>query len=209
MEIAIKNANEDKLQQSDNTPLRQEPICSIIDESHLNYERWERILTGELDIPPNAEPGTKLWLEKMRETSSSITTVPIAIDTESYIDSWKRMKETTKSAPGLHFGHFKAASDQTPTAAAVHAILAEIPIITGYSPMRWRSCTDAMLRKKANDIRPEKLRLITLMAADFNHNNKLIGKNIMWNGEKHRKFATEQFGSGPPRYVVSRGQYEV
>lgn len=195
MEIAIKNANEDKLQQSDNTPLRQEPICSIIDESHLNYERWERILTGELDIPPNAEPGTKLWLEKMRETSSSITTVPIAIDTESYIDSWKRMKETTKSAPGLHFGHFKAASDQTPTAAAVHAILAEIPIITGYSPMRWRSCTDAMLRKKANDIRPEKLRLITLMAADFNHNNKLIGKNIMWNGEKHRKFATEQFGS--------------
>ena len=195
MEQAIKHANETKLQQADNTPLRQEPMCSIIDESHLNYERWERILTGEFEIPQELEQGTTLWLEKMRETSSSIDTVPIAFDTESYTDSWKRMKETTKSAPGLHFGHFKAASDQTPIAAAVHALLAEIPIITGYSPMRWRSCTDAMLKKKAHDIRPEKLRLITLMAADFNHNNKLIGKHIMWNGEKQRQFATEQFGS--------------
>ena len=195
MEIAIKNANEAKLQQADNTPLRQEPLLSIIDESHLNYERWERILTGELSIPEDTEEGTKLWLHKMREQSSNIETVPIVINTDSYIDSWKKMKETTKSAPGLHFGHFKAASNLTPIAAAVHSLLAEIPILTGYSPMRWRSCTDAMLKKKAHDIRPEKLRLITLMAADFNHNNKLIGKNIMWNGENHKQFATEQFGS--------------
>ena len=195
METAIKEANQEKLQQADNTPLREEPLKSLIDETHLNYERWERIVSGELDIPPNLDQGTTLWLKKMGEQSSRIATVPIAINTDSYSDSWRKMKELTSSAPGLHFGHFKAMSETTPIAAAVHTILAQIPILTGYAPLRWRQCTDAMLRKKANDIRPEKLRLITLMAADFNHNNKLIGKHIMWNGERHKRFATEQFGS--------------
>ena len=195
MEEAIERANTEKLQQADNTPLREEPLKSLIDETHLNYERWERIVSGEFEIPPNLDEGTTLWFQKMQDPTSRITEVPIAINTASYTDSWRQMKELTSSAPGLHFGHFKAISDTTPIAAEVHTLLAEIPIITGYAPQRWRKCTDAMLRKKANDIRPEKLRLVTLMAADFNHNNKLIGKHIMWNGEKHHRFATEQFGS--------------
>ena len=195
MEHAIKNANEAKLQQADNTPLREEPLCSIIDESHLNYERWERILTGEFNIPNDLDLGARLWLKKMREGHTAIPEIPIAMDTQSYKESWSQMKEQTSSAPGIHFGHFKATNSKTPIAAEVHALLAEIPMLTGYSPRRWRQCTDAMLRKKANDIRPEKLRLVTLMASDFNHNNKLIGRHIMAKGELHGRFATEQFGS--------------
>lgn len=195
IEGAIRKANEEKLQQANNTPLRESPLREEIQEDQLNYERWERILTGEIQLPQDLDKGTKLWFKKMRDGKATIPPQPIPIDIDSYIDSWKKMKETTSSCPGLHFGHFKAASKQTPRAAAVHSMLAAIPILTGYSPRRWQKCTDAMLRKKAHDIRPEKLRLVTLMAADFNHNNKLIGKHIMANGERAGAFAEEQYGS--------------
>ena len=84
----------------------------------------------------------------MREGDTALEEVPIAMDTDSYKDSWAHMKERTSSAPGIHFGHFKAPNHTTPIASEVHAILAEIPMITGYAPLRWRQCTDAMLRKR-------------------------------------------------------------
>ena len=195
MEEAIRTANITKLQQANNTPLRAPPLRDTIQEDQLQYEKWESILTGEIQLPPDLEKGTRLWFQKMADTATTLPPFPIPTDTDSYLDSWKKMKETTSSYPGLHFGHFKAASRTTPLAASTHSMLAAIPILTGYSPLRWRKCTDAMLRKKANDIRPEKLRLITLMAADFNHNNKLIGKHLMTNGERAGIFAEEQYGS--------------
>jgi hypothetical protein len=73
--------------------------------------------------------------------------------------------------------------------------LALIPLITGYSPKTWRTGIDSMIPKKTLDLRPEKLRLILLMDARFNHNNKLIGKKMMEYGEKYNLLAPEQFGS--------------
>ena len=52
-----------------------------------------------------------------------------------------------------------------------------------------------MIPKKGSDIRPEKLWLILLMDARFNHNNKLISKKMMEYGERHNLLAPEQFGS--------------
>ena len=44
-------------------------------------------------------------------------------------------------------------------------------------------------------MKPEKLCLVTLMEACFNHNNKLIGKTMMASGEEHGLLAPEQYGS--------------
>jgi hypothetical protein len=49
--------------------------------------------------------------------------------------------------------------------------------------------------QKIADLRPSKLRLILLLDARFNHNNKLIGKKMMEYGEKFGLLAPEQFGS--------------
>jgi len=52
-----------------------------------------------------------------------------------------------------------------------------------------------MIPKKENDLNVERLRTILLMAADFNHNNKRAGRDVMKNAEKHRTIAREQYGS--------------
>ena len=118
----------------------------------------------------------------MRNTDTTLPKTNITFNAETYQDSWKKMKERTSSHPGIHFGHMKAMDKNSPLAAKVHAILADIPIQTGYSPQAWQRCTNTMLKKKSHDIRPSKLRLVTLMDAVFNHNNKVIGKQIMTNG---------------------------
>jgi Reverse transcriptase (RNA-dependent DNA polymerase). len=59
-----------------------------------------------------------------------------------------------------------------------------------------------MIPKKTADLRPEKLRLILLMDARFNHNNKLIGKKMMEYGEKHGLLANEQYGSRKSKSAI-------
>ena len=55
---------------------------------------------------------------------------------------------------------------------------------------------DSMIPKKvAGECRPDKLRLILLFDARFNHNNKLIGKKMMEYAEERGILAKEQFGS--------------
>ena len=66
-----------------------------------------------------------------------------------------------------------------------------------------------MLRKKANDARPDKLRLVTLMDAQFNHNNKHLGKTMMKNGEDHSLLATEQYGSRKHKSAVEHALNKV
>ena len=46
------------------------------------------------------------------------------------------------------------------------------------------------MRKKA-----DKLRTILLLEADFNHLNKKLGKDLMFQAEKYHQIAPEQFGS--------------
>lgn len=59
-----------------------------------------------------------------------------------------------------------------------------------------------MIPKKTADLKPEKLRLILLMGARFNHNNKLIGKKMMEIGEDKGWLAPEQFGSRKAKSAI-------
>ena len=195
MEEAIRDANIHKLLQANNTPLREEPLASMFKETTLDYETWEKILDPSVPLPDNLERGTKLWFRQMRDPTTTIPTSAMQFTDETYKTSWKKMKERTSSHPGLHFGHMKAIDSTSPLAAKVHAILANTPLQTGYSPTAWKSCTNTMLKKKKNDLRPSKLRLVTLMDTTFNHNNKYIGKQLLENGEKYNTLATEQYGS--------------
>jgi len=59
-----------------------------------------------------------------------------------------------------------------------------------------------MILKKLFDLRPEKLRLILLMDARFNHNNKLIGKMMMEFREANGLLAKEQYESREQKSAV-------
>ena len=61
--------NVKKLLQAENTPLRQEPLCSHFGEQG-DFKKWDQIIDGTLCLPDNyeAEEGTQLWLEYVRNT---------------------------------------------------------------------------------------------------------------------------------------------
>ena len=101
------------------------------------------------------------------------------------------MKEKTSSR-NLHFGHFKACCQQE-LLSGVNYIMAEVPFQSGYSPMRWNNATDVMILKKAGLYDVDKLRTIVLYEADFNHNNKWLGKAMMDKACELNKIAIEQY----------------
>jgi hypothetical protein len=130
------------------------------------------------------------------------------ISTEDWITGWAKMRESTASAPGGHYGHYKTASvaarlpeehpDYYYELARIYALMCSLPLKHGFSPSRWGSCLDAILEKTPGQPRLEKLRIIMLYEADFNFVLKLIwGKRLVRNAEYHKVLGTSNHGSRP------------
>ena len=211
MERSILTANLNKLTQANNTPLREEPLCSLFNEDKLDYDQWKKVLDPNFQLPEGLERGTRLWFRQMRRKDTTIPPSTMEMTTEQYRDSWKSRKENTSAHPGLHFGNYKSLqfTNETNLAGELFTLLANMPLVTGYSPKEWRQCTDAMLQKKKKDNRAAKLRLITLKDVGCNHNNVLIGRRMMQNGEKHNTFATEQYGSRKQKSAIEHALNKV
>ena len=94
----------------------------------------------------------------------------------------------------MHFGTLMA-SAQSDLIAEFDATMTNIPLISGYSPSRWRQAIDAVLLKKQGLYLVEKLRTIVLFEPDFNWLNKLLGWTMMKFAEDHDQLAPEQYGS--------------
>jgi len=120
----------------------------------------------------------------------------IKLRTEAeYREGWKKAKEQTSSSPSsIHFGHYMASIEDV-IAEKINRLMATIPMLTGISPLRWRRTLNVMLEKMAGNCSVEKLRIIMLFEADFNNNNKWLGRAIMANAERHQALAAEQYGS--------------
>ena len=189
----ICKANIEKRQQARNTPCRKEPLLSLLGEQ-MEYDRWEEILKGNIKLPDRGlEEGTRLWYDVISTPMNK--SFKIKWTTEEYCDSWQKMDEIKSCIPGIHTVHMKCVKPSM-KAAEILSKLAMIPLITGYAPKSWMSGIDSMIPKKTvGECRPDKLRLILLFDARFNHNNKLIGKKMMEFAEENGLLAREQFGS--------------
>ena len=65
IEIEIAQANQEKLIQAHNTPLREEPLLTLLGEQG-DFDKWEQILKGTINLPATGiEEGTTLWFEYM------------------------------------------------------------------------------------------------------------------------------------------------
>ena len=191
MEAEIIRANTFKLQWANESPLRSGELQRILTDS--DYDTWEQFLDKKIQIPEGLEEGTQRWLTIMQNMPNIDREVDIT--EEEYIRSWNIQREHTACAPGpMHFGTFKTMQWSQP-AAKLHKAMANIPILSGYTPRRWKGCVDSMLPKKKDEWRPSKLRLTSLLAPDFNHNNKILGRRAVAQAEKANTLADEQYGS--------------
>jgi hypothetical protein len=126
------------------------------------------------------------------------------ISVDDHKQGWKKAKEFTSSGPsGLHFGHFKAGC-QRDTIASLDASMTSVPFKSGYSPLRWQHGTNVMLVKQPGDFRVHRLRTILLYEADFNQNNKQLGRMMMKRAESAHLIAEEQYGSRKNRAAIDQ-----
>jgi hypothetical protein len=117
------------------------------------------------------------------------------VTTEDHTQGWSKQKESISADPdGLSFSHYKAGiSDDL--IAQFDATLRSLPYQHGFTPAAWLPMTDVEILKKAGVFDVEKMRTILLMNAEFNMNNKKLGRDMMSHAETHKAVAREQYGS--------------
>jgi hypothetical protein len=195
IERACMDENRNKFQQTQNTPCMMEPLRSALGGIGTT-DACRDILRGEY-VPPQGTPSfTREFLVQLQKPTAFSSPPPTASITKATFQSgWKKMKESTSSGiSGLHFGHMKACAMRDFT-SNFESSLSHIPYNTGYAPLAWSYGIDVMIQKKERLNLVSKLRTITLTEADFNFNNKVLGKETLRHAEANNLIAKEQYGS--------------
>jgi hypothetical protein len=157
----------------------------------------DEIIAGTFIADPDTDPYAVQFLAHLKMDQSVKDAPPVsrAISTQSYRDSWKKMKPNTSSS---HFEpafvHYIAGS-QDLQIAEFDATMANIPYASGYSPEAWTKFTNVLIPKKTTSSAIEKLRIIVLFHALFNLNNKHLGQAMVANAERHNQIPWEAYGS--------------
>jgi hypothetical protein len=141
--------------------------CSSVDFARLQHGTYDRdleSLSGE----------ARVWLGhlKQKEHVAEGNLISTHISTEDWIQGWMKMRESTASAPGGHYGHYKTAAavarlpedhpNHTRVLAKIYATLLSLPLAHGFAPDQCKYCVDAILEKIPGKPRIEKLRIIML-----------------------------------------------
>jgi hypothetical protein len=175
--------------------------CSSTDATALMLGQYDRELEALSDE-------ARTWLQelKTKDFVNAGAMISTTISTTDWVASWKKMRESTASAPGEHYGHYKTAAvtstlpedhpDHLPTLARIYAIMTSLPLKHGFAPSRWQKCIDAILENILGQPRIEKLRIIMLYEADFNFVLKLVwGRRLVHHAELYRCLGSENKGS--------------
>jgi hypothetical protein len=182
--------------QTEDTPLMSAPLLEDFGYKATN-QNAEKVLNGTYQPPPGSDQyAVKLFPHLKRpDIITESGRIKKEISQKEYVQAWKNKKEYTGSGPsGLHYGHFKAMVWSKKT-AALHTDMINVPMISGYSPERWRKADDHMEQKSPDNFNVNRFRPIIHVEADFNMANGFIGRKVMANAEKHNTLAPEQYGS--------------
>jgi hypothetical protein len=145
----------------------------------------EEILAGTFSPDPDSDQYAIQFIQQMKmdpivhahQSSKAITT-------QSYYESWQRMKPNTSCSPsGPSFVDYIAGS-RDDNITAFDTTMTNIPYASGYTPQAWTQMTDVLIPKKNNSLLVEKLRIIVLFHAMFNLKNKRIGQDMVAKAER-------------------------
>ena len=191
IEQACMTEFEHKFWQTEDTPSMQEPWLSILGYDGKT-QGAEDILNGTLNLPAGTSAYTADFFRALRrEPTISRPAPPATMETTSFQDGWKNMKERTSAGiSGITFGHMKACAEDTEL-SNFEATVNHIPYSTGFVLEAWKRGVCCMLPKKANSDKVTDLCTIVLQECEFNFNNKKIGKEAMQHAENNNFVAPE------------------
>jgi len=158
-----------------------------------NEQAENNVLQGSYVPPPSTSRYAKLFLKHCVAPPG----LPISNDRVSTADhckGWKRAKERTSGGRSrIIFAMYKAEATD-PVLAALDASQRSMGYATGFSFPRWQQGLDIQLLKRSGKIGATELRTISCTEPDQNMNNKKIGRNAMWNGERAKALARDNLG---------------
>jgi hypothetical protein len=136
-----------------------------------------------MNPPGEVDEYNKKLIKQFRQNRKATEHDPLyKITPEEWKSFWKGATERTSCGCDiLHFGTWKAGSFSE-TITELDALLTDIPLQTGYSPLRWPVAIVALVLKKAGVMMVEKLHTIVLFQGDFNYLNKYIGRHMIKDG---------------------------
>ena len=190
MEKAILQENETKFHQTEaRCPLLQGKLYRDLGAMG-DGPQVGKVLDGTYTPPPGTSEVTKSWLRRMKiKDPDKLKSIKTTL--AQYREGWKKVNEQTASGE-LHMGHFKAGAMHK-TLGWADFQMSMIPMVTGYSPSRWKTGTDVMLLKAPEVYFLDKLRTIVLYESDFNHENKRLGRDAMNLALQNKQIAQEQY----------------
>jgi len=168
-------------------------MVKLFGEGGATLPAFHQVLSGAFSIPSNCDQYGVLFLKALHHPQSLPVFLPKTIET--YQQGWQHTQKTTSSSmSGIHFGHY-IASTFNPNILVINAMMANLPLTTGYSPKPWQQGLNVMLEKTPGDFNMEKLCIILLFEVDFNANNKWLGRAVWFQVENFYLLAMEQYGS--------------
>ena len=183
-------------QQTEGTPFMTEPLLSEI--GYLaDGPAVDSIIDGRYIPPHGTDPYAREFLSALEMPASIRAKGPVnCIATlEEHRDGWKAQKARTASESStLGFEHYKSAIFDSQLCQIDH-LLRTVPLEIGFVPPSWLSITDVAILKKLGVLEIDLMRLIQLMDAEFQMNNKLLGKKALAHAELCDEVADEQHGS--------------
>ena len=147
--------------QTEHTPFMQQPLLKEFGFLADN-DNADRVLNGNYEPPPHIDHYVVKLLPHLA-TPKNVRAdgyIDMELRPQEYNSMWKNKNEYTGSAPsGIHYGHFKAMCWNNQT-ARFHTNMANVPLLTGYSPLRWRMADDHMEQKSPNNFNVDRFRPI-------------------------------------------------
>jgi hypothetical protein len=183
LEDLCNKANEEKLQQTADTTFTTGALQEDVGWVGIGPAVY-MMLDGTYDPPGEVDEYTKKLIKQFRKNRKATEHDPLYnITPEQWKSFWKGATERTSCGCDIFNFRTRKAGSFSETITELDALLTDIPLQTGYYPLRWRVAIDALLLKKAGVTLVEKLRTIFLFQGDFNHLNKYIGRHMMKDGE--------------------------
>lgn len=193
MERACIASNIKRFTQANGTKATSEQIVQRV--GYLAEKHGaEQILKGTFDTRGLSKYMQEL-ISELEEVKTAKNMGRLNLTLEEHQKSWKKQRINTGSnSRGLSYSHYKiAASDDA--IAEVDALLRGIPYEKGFSPIMWRKVIDFQLLKKEGVFEVDLMRMIQLYMADFNVNNKRLGREVVAHAEEIGYLPEELTGS--------------
>ena len=150
IEQVFSDAHYAKYNQTTDTPFMKEPLSQEFNFLGTGPAAQD-VLDGSYEPTTEIDRCAELLLAQLERSAAAKLAEPQArwLDTEVWQQSWASgVRERTSSGPSaMHFGTLMAGA-KSDLIAEFDATMTNIPLVSGYSPARWRKAIDAVLLKK-------------------------------------------------------------